>query len=367
MKHRTTTIAVWIVCGLSAAAVAGCKCGEKQPPKEEAKAPEEKAPTHGLTPEQASKVLFKVGDTTVTVGQFAERLADQSPYLRARYQTPERRREFLEEMVKFELLAMEAFKRGYGKKPEVERVRKQKMVEQMMKQLFDESGVLMSEITDTEIRDYYDQHQDEFHKKAQVRASHILFDNKKKAEEVLKQVLAKPDDMKAFRDLVKEHTKDKDTVARLGDLRFFSSPRDKKPDEPDVPDPVREAAFTLQKTGDVYSSVVESDKGFHIVKLTGKRNAYHRTLEQARRSIQNRLWRERREKAIDKFVKELRAKAKVKENQALLEQIQVGAGEPGPPGAPGGPVIPKGGGWSTHGPSARRSVFAPTPGNQRMR
>src|SRR5262245_61484670 len=52
------------------------------------------APTkHGLTEDQAQQPLIVVGDTTVTVGQFAQQLAEKSPYLRARYASPERRRE----------------------------------------------------------------------------------------------------------------------------------------------------------------------------------------------------------------------------------------------------------------------------------
>ena len=44
---------------------------------------------HGLTAAQASQVLFEVGDKRITLGAFADRLHEQSPYLRARYVSPE--------------------------------------------------------------------------------------------------------------------------------------------------------------------------------------------------------------------------------------------------------------------------------------
>src|SRR5262245_39044850 len=111
---------------------------------------------YGLTPEQAQKELVKVGETTISVGEFAERLGGQSPYLRARYNSPERRREFLDNMVRFELLAAEASKRGYDKSEDVARVRKQMMVQQMMQDLFDKQGLKLSDISDKEIESYYE-------------------------------------------------------------------------------------------------------------------------------------------------------------------------------------------------------------------
>src|SRR5690349_15002197 len=152
----------------------GLGCGEKKPkedkPAAEAKGPELK---HGLNEQQAGQIVAKVGDTSITLGDFAERLASQSPYLRARYTSPERRREFLDNMVRFELLALEAQRRGEDKVPEVQRVKEQMMVQQMMKELFDDKGVKLSDITDSEIQSYYDANQAEFHKPAQRRASQI--------------------------------------------------------------------------------------------------------------------------------------------------------------------------------------------------
>jgi len=46
--------------------------------------------------------------------------------------------------------------------------------------------------------------------------------------------------------------------------------------------------------------------------------------------IQNRLWREKREKAINSFVDGLRAKANVQEDMALLSQVKVDLDAPAP-------------------------------------
>jgi peptidyl-prolyl cis-trans isomerase C len=308
-------------------------CGDKKPEaapaaqtdKAAGDSPDKSNLKYGLTPEQAAQVLVEVGETKITLGEFAERLGSQSPYLRARYNSPERRREFLENMVRFELLAAEADRRGFTKSDDVERVRRQIMVQQMMADLFDKGGVKLTDITDEEVKRYYDEHIAEFDKPAQVRASHILFKDRALAEQALKELKAHPQDIDLFTKISEQRNQDATTKRTGGDLRYFSEVSDPKgeTDEPDRPAAVRKAAFSLANAGDVYPEVVQSERGFHIVKLTGRREPLKRTLEDARRMIQNKLWRSKRELAIENFVADLRAKANVQENPDALAKVQV--------------------------------------------
>jgi peptidyl-prolyl cis-trans isomerase C len=312
--------------GLAIVLVLACGCGK---PKE-ADAPAKKAEKHGLTEEQAKLPLVVVGDSTVTLGQFAEQIAEKSPYLRARYASPARRRELLEELVKFELMAKEASRRGLDKTEEVERAKRQVMVQQMMKTEF-EDKVKLSDISDSEIEAYYKAHPEEFNKPAQVRASHIVLRDETKAKRVLKLALEAKED-EVFRKLVSEYSEDEVSKAEGGDLHFFSKPEERTPKDPALPEAVVQAAFKLENLGDVYPELVKSPAGYHIVRLTSKRKALARTLDHARRPIQNKLWREKREAAVSAFIQDLRAKAHIEEHLALLDQVQVdlpdaGAGE----------------------------------------
>lgn len=329
--------------GCVAPACSGGGCGKSDPKPEPTV--EASGTVHGLTAEQGKQVLLKVGDTTITAAQFAERLSELSPYLRARYNSPERRREFLDNMVRFELLAIAAREKGLDKAPEVERTRKEVMVQKLMESLFEENGIKPAEVTEAEIKAYYDANHDEFSKPEQVRASHILIKNRATAERVLKEVLRSASEPSAdhnassaekFRILAREHNQDPATKERFGDLRFFSRPENKGPADADVPDAVRLAAFGIAAIGGVHPDLVQSDQGFHIIKLTGKRAALVRTLDEARRLIQNRLWRERREQAIEKFIAELRSKASVEEHLENLAQVKIEVSEDddhGPPGS----------------------------------
>jgi peptidyl-prolyl cis-trans isomerase C len=311
---------------------------------------------HGLSAEQAKQALVVVGDETITVGDFAEQLADKSPYLRARYTSPERRRELLDELVRFELLAREAKRRGLDATDEVVNTKKQVMIQQMMKAEF-EDKVKLSDITDAEIEAYYNGHPQEFNKPAQVRASEIVVKDEAKAKKALKQVLDAKDDNKLFRDLAAAN-ENPESAQRFGDLQFFSLPAQRVEGDPPVPDAVATAAFTLKDVGDIYPQLVKSDLGFHIVKLTGRRKELARTLDQARRPIQHKLWREKREAMVETFVKSLRDQARVEQNDALLAQLKVEF-PAAPTGVAPGPL--KGKDSKPAKPAAAAKESTPTP------
>lgn len=277
---------------------------------------------HGLTPEQAAEALAKIGDRTITVGEFADEIASKGPFLRARYNSPERRRELLDQMIRFELLAQEADRAGYDDRPDVQRTRKQILIRRFLKQQY-EDRIQLSDVTDEEVRQYYEAHRDEFNKPEQVRASHILVRSRSTAERVLRQILDNPSDVRLFRELAERHNEDPETRDRFGDLRFFSRPEQRAADEPEVPPAVATAAFSITQIGGVHPELVQSERGFHVVKLTGRRAALSRSVEEATRPIRHRLWRERRERAVEELVTRLRAEADVQEDLSLLDQVRI--------------------------------------------
>ena len=59
-----------------------------------------------------SAPLAKIDDVTITLGELQERINRQSPYIRARYTSLEQKKEFLDSLVRFEVLAKEAARRG---------------------------------------------------------------------------------------------------------------------------------------------------------------------------------------------------------------------------------------------------------------
>jgi peptidyl-prolyl cis-trans isomerase C len=275
-------------------------------------------PKHGLSEEQANEVLVKVGDRTITVGELADRLASQSPYLQARFESPERRREFLDNLVRYELLDYEAKRRGYADDPEVVHARRNIMIQELIKQEVDEP-LESKGISDEEVQAAYDANPTEFDRPAQVRASHIFIKDPAKAAKVLKQ--AKASDRTGFTKLARKESEDQTTKADGGDLRFFTADAEKPPAA------VRDAAFSLDQVGAVYPELVEEGGGYHIVMLTGKRAELKRTSEQAKRAIRHKLARERKEAAMEALTERLRKEIAVEVDYDALEQVKVDVSE----------------------------------------
>jgi peptidyl-prolyl cis-trans isomerase C len=293
-------------------AVAAASCSKKT---EEAPTSESEWPKHGLTEAQANEVLATVGDRTITVGELADRLASQSPYLRARFESPERRKEFLDNLVRFELLVYEAKRRGYADKPEIVRARRNAMIQQLVKKEVDDplDGL---EISDEQVKAVYDANPDEFDRPAEVRASDIFIVDRARATKLLAE--AKKADLAGFRKLAREQSEDQKTKGDGGDLQFFRVDAEGQP-----PAAVRDAAFSLDKVGAVYPELVEEGGGYHIIMVTGKRAPLKRTYEQAKRAIRHKLTRERKDAAMAALTERLRKEIEVKVDYEALKSIEV--------------------------------------------
>ena len=139
-------------------------------------------------------------------------------------------------------------------------------------------------VSEDEIKAWYDSNKSGLMVPEERRASHILIaaegaekeKARAKAEDVLKEVSKNPG---AFADLARKYSGDPGSAAKGGDLGFFGRGMMVKPFE--------EAAFGM-KEGEM-SGLVESDFGFHIIKVTGVRGGREKTLAEAHDEIEAEL------------------------------------------------------------------------------
>lgn len=140
-------------------------------------------------------------------------------------------------------------------------------------------------VSEAEVKAWYDGHKERFQQAEERRASHILIAASSKpekekaqarAEELLKEIQKTP---AAFADLAKKNSQDPGSAAKGGDLGFFGRGMMVKPFE--------EAAYKL-KEGEV-SAVIESDFGFHIIKVTGIHAAKEKPLAEVKTEIEDEL------------------------------------------------------------------------------
>src|SRR5512137_1463483 len=163
----------------------------------------------------------------VTAAEFKARLDEQSPFLRQRYQSLDRKKEFLDSLVKFEILASAAEKEGYQNDPDVQLTMKKAMVQKLVQKRFGDGDA--KDISDADVQKFYDEHKDDFVKPARVRTSALLVaatpaDRAQKgaqAGKLLAQLKASSKkDPQAFQALVRSTSDDAASKGNGGDLGF---------------------------------------------------------------------------------------------------------------------------------------------------
>lgn len=273
-----------------------------------------------LSEDDQGQVLFAVGDEKITLGEFERRLNAQAPMARARYNSPERKKAFMENMIKFEVLAQEARRQGLDRDPQVLLELKQAMVRKMMSDELARS-VPADAIPEAEIKKYYDDHINDYVRPEKVRASHILLESEAEAKKVaaeLEKEFAKDPTHKRriFALKARDVSKDKVTASLGGDMRFFA-----KPEEGGTVDPeLAKRAFAAKDIGRMMGPF-KTEKGWHLLMVTARRQRHEKTFEEVKGAISNRLYREKRSIAELDFVQKTKAKSKIEIRDELLDKL----------------------------------------------
>jgi len=285
----------------------------------EAPAPAPGAPNRASqqSSEELGTILAKIDDVTITLGEFQERINRQSPYIRARYTSLEQKKEFLDSLVRFEVLAKEAYRRGLDKDPEVVRTMKQVMIQRLMRDEFD-AKVNADTVPDSEMKAYYDANVADYVKPAEVRVSAIIVKNKAQADRVALEARGDAGKTnKGFRDLVMKYSADEETKLRGGDLRYFDAATK------DLPAAVVKAAFQLYTTGDVSPAIDAGNGTYYVLKQTGRRRSLTKSFEDAKSQIRNKLFRDKRLQAQKDFIENLRQKTKIEVFENSLAKVRI--------------------------------------------
>jgi len=163
--------------------------------------------------------------------------------------------------------------------------------------------------TPEQIDEFYKQNPDRFKQGERVRASHILVavpqtadaatkaKARAKAEGLLKKIKAGED----FAALAKANSEDPGSALQGGDLGPFQPGQ--------MVGPFNDVAFKLAPGA--VSDVVETQFGFHIIKVTEKQTARTVPLDEVRPQVQQFLENQNRQRETQAFVAGLRAKGKI--------------------------------------------------------
>ncbi|MBI3184448.1 MAG: peptidyl-prolyl cis-trans isomerase [Myxococcales bacterium] len=265
---------------------------------------------------KGTKVASFGGDF-IAAEELKQRFAEMSQYARARYQTVEQRKEFVEGMVRFELLAQEAVRRGMANDPEVVEQAKRVMVQQLLRKELEEKP---TPVPEAEVSRYYEKHRADYVKPEMVRLAHVFLTDKDKAAQVLEKAKAlQPMDYQGFAQLVREHSEEARTKPLEGDMRFLSLEELSSQYGPEV----AQAAQKLTQVGQLAEEPVQTSKGFHVLKLQGRQAALNLSLEQVRTQVQQILLHERKMQNYQALLDSLKKSQGYQVDEQALSRIEV--------------------------------------------
>lgn len=264
--------------------------------------------TDGGAAKKGGETLAEVNGNIITTEDFKKEVEGLPPYLKPVAETEEGRRDLLDRMIVRNIILQQAKKDGLDKSPEIaaklEELKQQLVVEVFLKKKLEEQA----NISDADLKKFYDENIDKFKTGDQVRASHILVKTEAEARDVLDQIKKGGN----FEELAKKYSIDA-AKTRGGDLGWFGKGSM-------IPE-FEKVAFAM-KEGET-SGIVRSKFGYHIIKLTGKRPAGTRSFEEAKELIKAKLMSEKQQEIFAKLKEDLKKGAKYSIKEDVLKGIQI--------------------------------------------
>lgn len=202
------------------------------------------------------------------------------------------RSQILDELINLELLTQQAEALELDKSPEVSAALQLQYTQTMANAYLAQQGAELS-FTDEQLMAEYSA-QSESVDRAEYRASHILLENEADAQKVLAELAAG----KAYEDLAKQYSADP-TGENGGDIGWFQSSS--------LPAPFTDAVEKMN-VGDISDKAVRTEFGYHIIKLTERRETALPDFESVKPGLTNLAVR----KALAEHVDTLRSSANIK-------------------------------------------------------
>lgn len=283
--------------------------------------------------EPGGDTIAKIGPVTLTSAELEKRIAQQSPFLRAQLKDPAQRKKFVDNEVKLELLAQEGFKRGLHNDPRVIAEMRKAIIQRVMRDAMTELNAKV-DISEEELRKGFEARSAEFNRPETIRLAQIVLpkDQKKQAQALAAKLIdaGKRNDEGAFADAARKNSIDTATRNGGGELPFMT----REELELRVGKEGVARWFDQSEVGTV--GIEETADAQVIFKKTGKRRGVTRTLEMVKPQLRGQLLGEKRQKAFEQYVEELKSKSGVKIDESVVENLKVDVNAPTEGGAHAG-------------------------------
>jgi peptidyl-prolyl cis-trans isomerase C len=276
-------------------------------------------------------VVVRVGNSTLTGAEIAQKFSQVPDFQRESFgkTAQDRTLGFVNQVVVPELLLSEEGKsRKLTEKPELEW-----QVRRLLAQALEEQIRAKEDkaISDQDVRDYFDKHQQELGRPRALRLFRLLTRDRATAEKLLRQAKGITD-MADWRKLVREHSIDKATKLRGGDLGFVHADGNTRVPRVRVSKQLFEAADQVQD-GQLVDRVLPDEGHFAVVWRRGTLNAFEPGFDAEAPRIRLLLIEQAVQRELEALVEKLAEGKVTRENSTLLEELEVAT--PADPQLPG--------------------------------
>jgi peptidyl-prolyl cis-trans isomerase C len=336
---------------------------------------EDVAQRSGIGVDECRLALAEGDGFKITVCDFIREVNSLPPRYRARFDSLERRKELLDDMISLSVMEQEAKRLGLDRDPETQYYMERLLADKIEAQLKTElRQQIRLAITPQDEQAFFEAHQEQYNRPELASAAHILVASETEAQAIIAQVTEPGADRNLFAKLAAEKSIDAETKDRGGNLAYFTRPEVRSDRFRSVDPALSAVVFEMQNIGDVFPQPVHTAEGWHVIKLTGKRAAVVRTLEQVRPAVRVGIEEERFQEAWKKKIAEIEAQLGVElhpENLAdvhptlpspeEIERLHGGVHADVPPGGMPSPGMPPGHGGPAVLPPPPPVAPAPPP------
>ncbi|WP_309496169.1 peptidylprolyl isomerase [Sulfurovum sp.] len=250
----------------------------------------------------ASDILVTVNGKNITKQDAQAFVTASAPQANFAELSPSDQKLVTDRLVEKSLFTELAAKEGIDKKPEfqrnMEKIKDELLVNMWMKTQMDNTIVSASEA-----KEFYEKNKDKFMEKASMHARHILVETEKSANEIIGSLKALKGD--ALKNKFIELAKTKSTGPsgpKGGDLGTFTKGQM-------VPE-FSKAAWALNN-GEITTTPVKTQFGYHVIYLETKEEAKPSSYEQVKEKIITTLKQQQFSTKVTEVAKELKSKAKI--------------------------------------------------------
>src|SRR2546422_79838 len=271
----------------------------------------------------AQKPVAIINGEAITAEKLDRLYDHMGAQMRAQYARNGGKAAFLETYLRKRLMIQEALKAGFDKRPDVQ-ADFEAAKESVLFDRYVRDVVAAPIVTNAEIRQYYDQHPDDFVTPEQVKVRHIVIGpqarNKEEAQRAIEQIAAQLHAQNAavkstdpvvaaqmrvrnFAEMARKYSQD-GSAESGGDLGWVNRGQ--------LDPTFEEAAFQMKKG--VTSGVIQTNFGYHLIFVEDKKPAGTEPFEDAKPSIREFLMNQHAAdvmSAVTKLTNELRANSKI--------------------------------------------------------